>query len=278
LTKLNILAFRWHTASQIYARPDKMEAIATAPVLRSESSQSRNFYVWMAGGFLLVAFGGFVPTYWAKVAAGSFHAAPIIHIHGALLFTWTCFYFLQTVLVASGRTRQHRAWGLAGISLFTAMMCSILVGEATVLARDQASGFSEAALRFSAVTLLAWPMMAALFILAMVRIRRPESHKRYMTLLMIGIMTPALARLFLTFFAPPGHVGPPPPFVSIPPGMVADLFLVVAIVRDWRVLGRPHPVYVYGGIALVAQQLLAVPIAATTAWMRIAKAFASLAG
>jgi hypothetical protein len=252
-----------------------MEAIATAAIPRSES---RNFYVWMAGGFLLIAFGGFVPTYWAKVAAGTFHAAPIIHIHGALLLTWTCFYFVQTVLVASGRTLQHRAWGLAGISLFTAMMCSILVGEATVLARDQALGFGEAALRFSAVTLTAWPMMAALFTLAIVKIRRPETHKRLMTLLMIGIMTPALARLFLTFFAPPGAVGPPPPFVSIPPGMTADLFLVVAIVRDWRVLGRPHPVYVYGGIALVAQQLSAVPIAATAAWMHFAKAFASLAG
>ena len=36
----------------------------------------------MAGGFLLVAFGGFIPTYWAKVATGTFHAEPIIHIHG----------------------------------------------------------------------------------------------------------------------------------------------------------------------------------------------------
>jgi hypothetical protein len=251
-----------------------MEAIATASAVRSES---RNFYVWMAAGFLLIAFGGFVPTYWAKVATGTFHAAPIIHIHGTLLFAWTCFYFVQTALVAAGRTLQHRAWGLAGISLFTAMMCSILVGEATVLARDAASGFGEAALRFSAVTLTAWPMMAALFTLAIVKIRRPESHKRLMTLLMIGIMTPALARLFLTFFAPPGVAGPPPPFASVPPGMVADLFLVVAIVRDWRLFGRPHPVYVYGGIALVAQQLLAVPIAASATWMHIAKAFAALA-
>jgi hypothetical protein len=41
--------------------------------------------------------------------------------------------------------------------------------------------------------------------------------------------------------------------------------------------GRPHPVYVYGGIALVAQQLLTAPIAATATWMHIAKAFESLA-
>ena len=251
-----------------------MEAIATASGVRAES---RNFYVWMAGGFLAVAFGGFIPTYWAKMAAGTFHAEPIIHIHGALLFSWTCFYFVQTLLVAKGRTLDHRAWGLAGISLFTAMMCSILVGQETVLARNEALGFGDAALRFSAVTLTAWPLMAVIFILAIVKIRKPESHKRLMTLLMIGIMTPAIARVFLTLFAPPGLAGPPPPFVATPPSLVADLCLVVAVVRDWRMLGRPHPVYVCGGIALVAQQLLTAPIAATAAWMHIAKAFESLA-
>jgi hypothetical protein len=252
-----------------------MEATAVVSGVRAES---RNFYVWMAGGFLAVAFGGFIPTYWAKVAGGTFHAEPIIHIHAALLFTWTCFYFAQTLLIARGRTLDHRAWGLAGISLFTAMMCSILVGQETVLARNQALGFGEAALRFSAVTLTAWPLMAVIFIVAIVKIRKPETHKRLMTLLMIGMMTPAIARVFLTLFAPPGALGPPPPFVAVPPSIVADLFLMVAVVRDWRTLGRPHPVYIYGGIALVAQQLLTAPIAATAAWMHIAKAFASLAG
>lgn len=251
-----------------------MEAVASASGVQAES---RRFYVRMAAGFLMVAFGGFVPTYWAKVAAGTFHAEPIIHIHGALLFTWTCFYFVQTLLVAKGRTLDHRAWGLAGISLFTAMMCSILVGQEVVLARNEALGFGEAALRFSAVTLTAWPLMAVFFILAIVKIRKPESHKRLMTLLMIGIMTPAIARVFLTLFAPPGLAGPPPPFVATPPSLVADLFLVVAVVRDWRMLGRPHPVYLYGGIVLIAQQLLAAPIASSSTWMHIARGFESLA-
>jgi len=252
-----------------------MEAIATGSGVRAES---RNFYVWMAGGFLAVAFGGFIPTYWAKVAAGTFHAEPIFHIHGALLFSWTCFYFAQTWLVARGRTLDHRAWGLAGISLFTALMCSILVLQEVVLAKNEALGFGEAALRFSAVTLTAWPLMAVMFILAIVKIRKPESHKRLMTLLMVGIMTPALARVFLTLFAPPGVAGPPPPFAATPPGLAADLFLAVAVVRDWRMLGKVHSVYVYGGFILLAQQLLTPLIAATAIWMQIATAFERLAG
>src|ERR1700722_9462799 len=246
-----------------------MEAtIAAAPTVRAET---RSFYVWMAGAFLLVAFGGFTPTYWAKVATGTFHAEPIIHIHGMLLFTWTCFFFVQTALVAAGRTLNHRAWGLAGISLFSVMMCPILVGEATVLKRFEALGFGDAARRFAAVTLCAWPLMAAIFTLGVVNIRKPEVHKRLMVLLMVGIMTPAIARVFLTFFAPPA-------FVSIPPGLVADLLLIVAMVYDWRTRGRPHPVYVYGGLVLLAEQVGAVALSATPAWMHIAKAFQSLAG
>jgi len=111
--------------------------------------------------------------------------------------------------------------------------------------------------------------------------RRPQIHKRWMVLLMTGMMTPAIARLFLTLFAPPGADNvPPPPFVSIPPALVADLFLVIAIVRDWRLSGKPHPVYVYvyGGLVLLAQQLLTVPFAATGLWMQIATAFERLAG
>src|SRR2546423_8747752 len=59
-------------------------------------SSARHFYLWMAGVFVLIAFGGFTPTYWAHVASGTFHGPPILHIHGALLFSWTLLYLMQT--------------------------------------------------------------------------------------------------------------------------------------------------------------------------------------
>ena len=216
---------RCHTARQSIGRTKMNAAVANASPLVAERSR---FYVWMAGVFILVAFSGFTPTFWAPVAKGTFRAPPIIYIHGALLFTWTWFFFAQTALVAARRTLDHRAWGLAGISLFSVLMCSILVGEAAVLRRDELAGFGDAARRFSAVTLLAWPMMAGLFALAMINIKKPESHKRYMMVLMIGMMTPAIARVFITLFAPPGAAaaGPPPAFVALPPSLVADLLLV----------------------------------------------------
>jgi hypothetical protein len=251
---------------------------ATVAPMSGIRSESRYFYAWMAGAFILVAFAGFSPTYWIPVAAGTFRAPPIIHIHGMLMFTWTCFYFVQTALIAARRTVDHRSWGLAGISLFSIILCAILTGEMVVLKRAEAAGMGEAARRFAAVTLCAWPVMAGFFTLAIVNVRRAQLHKRFMMLLMITMLTPAIARVFITLFAPPGAAGPPPPFVSVPPALVADLFIVVAMIHDWRTRGRPHPVYVFGGAALVAQQVLTVPFAATGAWMSIVGAFERLAG
>jgi hypothetical protein len=251
----------------------------TTADLSSLRTESRNFYVWMAGAFLLVAFGGFFPTYWARVSAGTFHAPPIIHIHGMLMFSWVCFYFIQTALVRNGRIQNHRAWGLAGISLFSVMLCSILVGVMAVLRENDANGTGDAARRFAAVTLCAWPLMAGIFTLAIANVRRPETHKRLMVLLMSGMMTPAIARVFLTLLAPPGAGNsPPPPFVSGPPALVADLFIVAAMIYDWRTRGRPHRVYVIGGLVLLAQQILTIPFASTELWMNIAHSFQRLAG
>jgi hypothetical protein len=230
--------------------------------------------------YLLIAFGGFAPTYWAPVVAGTFHAPPVIHLHGLLMFTWVCFYVVQTALVASGRTMRHRDWGLAGIALFSAIACAILVGVMGTIKAASAAGFHDAALHFSAVTLLGWPLLVGIFALAIANHRRAAVHKRLMNLLMAAMMVPAIARVFLTLLAPAGAAsgGPPPLFVTIPPSIVADLLILVAIVRDWRTMRRVHPVYIWGGLAVVAQQFLTVPFGATETWMSIARAFERLAG
>src|SRR5437870_7281237 len=83
--------------------------------------QARFFYVYMAISCMAVAFLGFAPTYWVPLAAGAFKARPIVHIHGMVFFAWTLFFVIQTSLATSGQTARHRATGLIGVSLATAM-------------------------------------------------------------------------------------------------------------------------------------------------------------
>src|SRR5688572_7270111 len=88
---------------------------------------TRWFYVWMAGACALIAFVGFAPTYWLQLAPGTFVGSPLLHLHGLLFSAWTVFFLAQSTFVATGRLSRHRTWGLAGISLATAM---VLVGFA----------------------------------------------------------------------------------------------------------------------------------------------------
>jgi hypothetical protein len=254
-----------------------VEATLTdGPAVRTDS---RRFHLWMAGVFVLIAFGGFIPTYWAKLASGTFHAPPLVHVHGFLLFTWTLFYFTQTAWIASGRTATHRAWGLAGISLFSVLICAIIATRIATLRLDDAHGLGDASRRFSAVVFVALPVMIGLFAAAIANVRKPETHKRLMYVLMASMMTPAIARVFLTYLAPAGAAeGPPPPFVSVPPGVVATLLIVVAIVYDWRTRGRPHKAYIYGGLLVLGEIFLAVGVAGTEAWMNIARSLEHIAG
>ena len=252
-------------------------AVASSSTLRSET---RRFHVWMAAAFVLIAFGGFIPSYWARVAQGTFHQPPIVHIHGILLFTWTLFYLLQTAFVASGRTSTHRAWGLLGISLFSLTICSIIATKITTIRIDDLNGFGDDSRRFSAVTFVGLPLIIGLFATAIANVRRPEVHKRVMLVLMAGLMTPAVARVFLALLAPPGALegGPPPAWVSIPPAAVGLLLILVAMIHDWRTRGRAHKVYVYGLLLLIVEPLLAVWIAGTGSWMTAARFLEHLAG
>lgn len=242
------------------------------------AASTRWFYVWMAGAFVLIAFGGFVPTYWARLAAGTFGGHPILHVHGALFFSWTLFFLAQTSLVAMGRTLDHRAWGMAGISLATAMGFTVVLAAINSIKVAEAIGMGDQARRFSVVSLSALVLFAVFFAAAIANIRRPEVHKRLMILACIPMMQAATARLFQVAMTPPGVVGPPPVFVSVPPGLLVDLLLVVAMAYDWRTRGRPHPVYLVGAPVIALTQLLCVPVSATPAWMAIARAVESLAG
>jgi hypothetical protein len=76
----------------------------------------------MAAACLVVAFAGFAPTYWLQLAPGTFIGTPLLHLHGLLFSAWPLYLLLQTTLAARGRVGRHRAWGLLGISLATAMV------------------------------------------------------------------------------------------------------------------------------------------------------------
>ena len=244
----------------------------------SARARDHNFYLGMAGLFVLMAFGGFIPTYWARITAPGFHANPIVHIHGALFFFWTLFYFFQTALVSFGRTPDHRSWGLAGISLGTAMAISIVLAAINSMVTGAAAGFADQAREFAIVPLAALFLFVGFFAAAIANVKRPEIHKRLMLLTMISPVHAAMFRLYQVYFAPPGPPGPPPVSHQVPPGLFVDLLIVVAMAYDWRTRGKPHNVYYIGLVLCVFEQVASTAFGTTPAWLSIAAWVQSLAG
>jgi hypothetical protein len=241
------------------------------------SSHAQYFYLYMALSCMAVAFLGFAPTYWLPLASGSFPSMPVVHFHGLLFFAWTVYFAFQTWLAASGRIARHRTMGMIGVSLATAMTIFGFLVAVNAMKRSAAAGLTDAGIAFVIVPLSGILFFAVVFTLAVAATRQPEIHKRLMLLAGISLLDAAVARWFLTFLAPPGPPAPPPVEVTIAPAFVAYLLLVVAIVFDWRTRGRAHPVYTYGGAALVAVKLLNWPISMTPAWHSFAGGILALA-
>jgi hypothetical protein len=251
---------------------------------RRARDATRWFYVWMAGACCLIAFGGFAPTYWLQLAPGTFVGSPLVHLHGVLFSAWPLYLVLQTTSVARGRVGRHRAWGLLGISLATAM---VFVGFAVAdetLARRLAAGFGDRARAFHIVSTSMIALFAGFVFVAIAYVTRPEIHKRLMLLATISIIPPAIARLF---FAATVGIGPGlRPGLGLPrtvesvmtPALIADALILSGVIYDVRTRGRPHPVYLIGGAVILAVQILRVPLSTTKWWSAIADFLARFSG
>ncbi len=242
------------------------------------------FYVWMAAACVLIAFGGFAPTYWLQLIPGTFIGPALLHVHGFLFSAWTLLFLVQARHAEQGRMAAHRAFGLAGISLATALVFTGLAAEVLSLNVQLAAGYGDRARAFSILPVSAITLFAGFIVAAIANIRRTEWHRRLMLLATISLLQAAMARVFFVLIAGggPGRrpgLGPPPPLaIGIVPSLLLELLIVAGIVYDWRTRGKPHPAWLVGGAIMTAVILLRGTIGGTAVWLAIANAFAHIAG
>jgi len=256
-------------------------ATITAPVARPNEDRA---YVLLAGLCAAIAFTGFAGTYWLQVPAGTFVGSPLLHLHGLLFSAWTLFFLSQAALIAGGRRASHRAWGLAGIALATAMLFTGFAVAIGGLQDRIAHGHGEAGKAFLIVPLSAVSLFALFVTAAMVMRRRSDWHKRFMLVATASLLNAAIARFFFLYATGGGPgmrpgMGPPRPAESaLTAGLLADSVILLAMLVDWRIRGRPHPALNWGLGTILAVQLLRAPISATNAWMSVANFLAAFAG
>ncbi len=255
-------------------------SIAASPA----RSALHSFYVWMAGTCVLIAFVGFAPTYWTQLTPGTFVGPPLLHLHGLLFSAWPLYMLLQTVLAARGRVGRHRAWGLLGVSLATAMVFVGFAVANAVLATRLAAGLGDRARAFHIVSTSMITLFGVFVFAAIAYAGRPEIHKRLMLLATISMIPPAIARLFFAVNVGiasglrPG-LGPPRSVESVMlSALVADALIIAGMIYDMRTRGRPHPVYLVGGAVILGVQFLRVPLSTTQWWYAMADLLVKFSG
>jgi len=97
--------------------------------------------------------------------------------------------------------------------------------------------------------------------------RKLQVHKRLMLLAAINLLTPAIARIPLSFITNGGPLA----FWGL-----TDLCLIGFVAYDTIKHRRLHPVFLWGSIFIIAMQPLRLLLAGTNLWMNFAGALVAL--
>ena len=102
--------------------------------------------------------------------------------------------------------------GIGRNSLATAMGISVVLAaiHAMKVSGDSGTAIGDAVRRFIVLDFSGLALFALLVTLAIVNVRNPEAHKRWMVLAMVPLLHAAMGRLFRAAFAPVGAKLPPP--------------------------------------------------------------------
>jgi hypothetical protein len=215
-------------------------ATLNVPVV-DDSRFFRNLITAMA--VILVA--GFV----VQLAMGrsSFGAPLIVHLHAVAFMGWVSIMLAQVWLVAGGNVAGHRKLGYLAVawSIGLLILGPLVTIAAVQTARTPFFFQPQHFLIANPVGLLGF---AGLFFAAVALRRQTDWHARLHVGAFVMLMGPGFGRLlpmpFLT------------PYAFEIAVLVALIFPVIGIVRDWRVLGRPHPAWFWGiGVMLVTTVL-----------------------
>jgi hypothetical protein len=243
-----------------YHLPVTVEAPA---LVRSIGARyDRQFYTGMAMAAAAVVLVGFSPTFFLRASYDSTPLPTYLIVHGILFTTWIGLFIAQTSLVAARQTNAHRRLGWAMAALAVVMVVVGTTAGIWSMRRQVDEGFVEEAQAFLTTPLFSMMAFAGFVGTAIVRRRDSQTHKRLMLLATISILDAAVARL-------PFELLRTSNWTYLP---ATDVFLLTAIVYDVVSRRTVHRAYVWGGLVLIIEQALRIPVGETAAWHAIAAA------
>ncbi len=223
------------------------------------------FYVAMGFVALFAAFVGFASTFFLPLSAGTFHAPPVVFLHGLCAFGWVIAFAIQPWLIRHRKFARHRQLGYAGLGLAIGLALTAPFIAAFAAARDYANGGGETAISGVVGTFTSALIFLGLVIAGILKRRDSNTHKRLMLLATIAVLWPAWFRFRHYFPAVPN----PEIIFAI---VVADSLIIIAALHDLIIQKRIHTVWLIGGSLLIAEHITEALMFDTAGWRILAHA------
>ncbi len=228
--------------------------------IMSGQRRDRRFFLTLAILAAFMVFWGFSGTYYFKPlkAVGALPQSPklalLVHIHGAAFTLYVLFYVFQTALISQGRRALHMALGWASLVLIPAL---IVLATSTALycakmGHKQIWPDAEIAALVNLAPVYPFAVLASAGVLLR---KKPEAHRRLMSLSFMTLLPPAIARTHL------GALGPQAVTIAI------FAFILAGPLYDLVTRRRIHPAYLFGVLLfLTTPPPMMVALGSTPAW------------
>lgn len=233
--------------------------------------RKRRFYVLMSLAATVTVASGFAPTFYLRgylpMRPDQPPLSPLLLVHGVISTAWIALFLAQSLLVASHRVRLHKKLGLAGGFLASSLVIVGLLTAVDALRREVGPFGIDPRVWFLAVPLGGTVLFAVLVAVALAKRRSPEIHRRLMLLATITLLNPAIGRLVASYLGVglSGFL-----FMTF---VLTDVFVLIAVLSDWRVRGNVHPALTRGALAVVVVQPIMLVLGTTSMFLEFANLF-----
>jgi len=210
----------------------------------------------MAVAFLITAIVGFGPTYFFKPVHPSPPLPALLHVHGLVFTAWLVLLIVQSGLVRANRVDLHKRLGIFGAVLAALML---LLGSFVAVegARPGTMADGMDPLGFMIFPLGQTLLFACFVGVGLWKRRQPELHRRFILIGTICLLTPAISRM----------VDKRPVLAMF----LTLIFVVVAMIHDWKSRRRVHPIYLWGGAIILVSGPLRAALGNSSAWHSFAR-------
>jgi hypothetical protein len=238
-------------------------------ITERRASSDRLFYVvaavlmliFMAGGFRRFYMHGKAP--WGEMTS---QITPLVVAHGLAMSGWVILFFLQSVLIRTGRRRLHTVIGpLGGVLAGAIVILGSITAPLSVHFRPEIYAPLGGPRPFLAAMYAQMLAFATFVGVALAYRRRPEIHRPMMLLATVVIQTATLGRFPYT-----ENLAMLPPLYVWGPMLLLGALLFVL---QWAMSRTPNRWYLMGYAAMVVAVLLSIGVGHSAAWSRAVSSF-----